>query len=346
MGEIGREPTQAPWMTLVEDCDVQDKDALRRYRAKRIEWLDWLLGDDDHAIGRQIYLMNWSYITFRVLNEACRIASRRDLRSPVRNHVFFRFATEGFLATQALAIRRLNDKAAKTPELQIISLRRLVDDVDRHHDLFTRELFVGFDGAPFDTEPSRQRWWELAKKQFDAGGGVACWGEEYNTAGPEAWRHAERLHDKFDRLCGIDSKHGRTRSDRIPRTVFTKLITLLDDPVIGKVRALANKRIAHAADMISRLAVEHDTHGTSLNNLDQVHRNLFTVTSFILSVLLSKTNIGTVPIPQFDAFEYLDAGGLDDSALDRMRRLANALAERRERWAQMSAEAILSPGTS
>jgi len=290
--------------------------------------------------------MSWSYITFRVFNEACRIASRRDLQSPVRNHTLFRFAAADFVATQALAIRRLNDKAATKPRRQIVSLRRLVDDISRHRDLFTRELFIGFDGAPFDIEPGRRRWWEVAREQIDTGGGVACWSEEYHTAGPEAWRHAERLHDEFDRLCGVGPKDGRKRSDRVPSAVFEKLTALLDDPIIGKVRALADKRVAHAADMTSRLAAEHDTNGISFSNLDQAHHNLITVAAFISSVLLSKTNIGAVPIPQFDPFEYLNAGGLDEYALGRLRRLANVLTERRERWTQMSAETILGPCAS
>lgn len=42
------------WTTPVEDCDVQDKAALRLYRRKRAEWLDWLFGDEEHAISRQL----------------------------------------------------------------------------------------------------------------------------------------------------------------------------------------------------------------------------------------------------------------------------------------------------
>lgn len=339
-------PRSNYWITPIEQCDVKNKDALQRFRQKRVEWLKWLFDDDDHAIGPQLWLMNWSYVTFRVINEARRIAARRDLRSPIRNHTLFRFATAGFVATQALAIRRLTEKAARKPERQVMSLRRLVDDIAEHQTLFTRELFVGFDGAPFDPEPGRLRWWTDEIEYLKAHGGVACRGEAYLTAGPQAWQHAERLHDVFDRLCGLGVESDRARSDRVPDAVFEKLKSLLEDPMIERVRNLVNKRIAHAADPVSRMAARHNVDGISFKDIDQVHRNLIIVAEFISSVLLSKTSIGTMPIPQFDAFEYLDAGEFDEVAIIKLRKLADVLAERRDRWARTSKEAVLASSPS
>lgn len=344
MSAVGPGSDQARWIIPAEQCDVQDKDALGRYRQKRAEWLGWILGEDDHAIGRQIWLMNWSYITFRVINEARRIASRRGLASPVLNDPLFKFATMGFVAIQALAIRRLVEKEARHPELQVVSLRRLVEDIRAHRNLFTRELFVGFDGAPFDPEPGRHRWWEQATKKIEASGGMACWGEEHQTAGPEAWQHAERLHEEFDRLRGVGTKN-RARSDRIPDTVFDKLAELLRDPAIGKARELANKRIAHAADAVSRNDAKHGAIGISFHEIDRAHRSLITAANFVSEVMLSQTDIGTVPTSQFDPFEHLDTGGFDEQAVARLSRLANALAERRDRWARLSTDAVLGTGS-
>jgi hypothetical protein len=173
------------WKTPIDECDIKDKQKLKLYRRKRAERLDWLHGDDDHAICRQIWLMSWSYLTYRIINESRRIASARGHRSAALNGLIAEFDDLGFVAAQALAIRRLTEQEYKDPAKQVISLRRLVDDLKKHRHLFTRETFVCFDGAPFDPGPGRARWWEQTTKRLEKEGGVACWGEAYLTSGPD-----------------------------------------------------------------------------------------------------------------------------------------------------------------
>ncbi len=325
------------YSTPIGEYDVQDKSNLHKFRDKRDEWLEWLIGDDEHAIYRQIGNMCWSYIVYRLINKAVGITTERNKSVAVRNYGLFEFATLGYVTTQSLFIRRLEEKEApvRNRERQVISLRRLVEDICRHQNLFTREMFVGYDGAPYDPDPARQRYWQqlFARPEVTDARGVVTWSEPYLRAGPDAWRHAERSHEIFDRLAYVNPTQ-RKRSDYVNNKVFCKLQKLIDEPVIEKVRHLANKRITHSADAFSRSKADYQLNGISFNDVDNVHRALITAAGFIASTLLCETNLAPVPRPQSNMFEHLETSGLDEQDFTRLRRLANALAERRERWAQ------------
>src|SRR5712671_453580 len=91
----------------VEICDVEDKDALARYREKRTLWLDWLSSDEHHAIGSQISSMVWNDVTFRFLAHTASL----DEQSALLNPLLGESLVNGHFAMQTLAIRRLADKA-------------------------------------------------------------------------------------------------------------------------------------------------------------------------------------------------------------------------------------------
>ena len=322
------------YTTPIEQCDVQDKAALATYRDKRAEWLDWLNGDDDHSISHQLLGMSWSYITFRVISEAARLAHRRELRSPIRNSVLFEHLTDGFVATQALAIRRLLDKRR-----DVVSLRRLVDDVGSNRSLFVREFFVAYDGAPSDFTPQRDAFHEQLMRDTIKNGPTARWAPN-PSSGPDAWAFSERAHEAFDRLTNAGPSR-RQRTDSVPDLIFDRLACFLDADVFEKIRRLANKRIAHAADEKSRGAGGRDVDGVSFREIDEAHRHLIMVGNFVSSFLLYQTNLAPVATPSFDVFEHIDAAGFDDEAIAHLHRLASALASRRDQWARGATAAVL-----
>lgn len=140
-------------MTAIEECDVDDKDALAKYRAKRTDWLHMLVGDKQHSISTQISEMLWNDAVFRTVNEARRLARIGDYKSSARNFSIAHFMDQGWVAWQALAIRKLMEPAARQPEKQVISLRRVIDEITANRALITRENYVCHDGLPFDPEP-------------------------------------------------------------------------------------------------------------------------------------------------------------------------------------------------
>ena len=143
----------APYEFPIGHCDVQDRKALARYRGKRIKWLAWLEGDPDNSIVSQLHGMMWSDATFRALNKARGYASQQSPTGAVAP-LLAEFLDQGFVATQVLAITRLIDKGS-----EVVSLWRLLDDIAENPNLITREIFVCFDGLPYDARAAETAYW-------------------------------------------------------------------------------------------------------------------------------------------------------------------------------------------
>jgi hypothetical protein len=43
----------------IDQCDILDMGKGVAFRQKRLQWLEWLSGEDPHSIFRQIYSMLW-----------------------------------------------------------------------------------------------------------------------------------------------------------------------------------------------------------------------------------------------------------------------------------------------
>jgi hypothetical protein len=132
-----------PELPPVEKCDVQNKDALRAYREKSAIWYQWFRTDEHHAIWPQIYSMLVSDITFRTIA----YAADHDKESALHNQLVRQAFTQGYLATQGLAIRRLTDK-----DRNVVSVPRLLRDVKDNIRLITREVYVAGTGESYDDD--------------------------------------------------------------------------------------------------------------------------------------------------------------------------------------------------
>ena len=205
----------------IEDCDVIDRERLRAYRAKRSEWIHLLNGDPHHAVWRQITSMLWNDAVFRTANEARRLSRVGGYKSSARNWSIARFLDQGFVATQTLSIRKLMEKASTNPAKQVVSLRRVIDDIVSNRELITREIYVSHDGLPYDPEPGRQAYYQAALKR---GSGVQV--DWLPTSGPDAWDMAEIVNKQFDAI----SRGGeRSRDDLIRPDVFERIEQELTD---------------------------------------------------------------------------------------------------------------------
>jgi hypothetical protein len=283
-------------------CDVQDKERLRQYRRKRTEWLHLLNGDPLHSIWKQISTMLWNDAVFRVVNESRGLASERGCRSAARNGMLASLLDQGYVATQALAIRRLMEKAASSPDRQVVSLRRLLDDIKAHRDLLTREVYVGYDGLPYDPEPGRERFYEQMREQMERGRSTYT---RLPTSGPKAWSSAERAHEGFDGLSGV-APPDRARGDVVCTATFQRLESELKSSGWRSFVQLSNKFIAHSADLFSRESSTANG-GLTLKQITQCHRALYQVANYIDSTLLWHSTNAGFPTPQFNQFDQLDA---------------------------------------
>jgi hypothetical protein len=251
----------------IGQCDVKDKKSLAKYRTKRKIWLEWLRGDPDHSIVRQICTMLWNDAIFRLINESRRIALQSEQPSCVFNRAIGAFTDQGYVATQVLAIRRLLDKRK-----DIISLPRLLTDIEANWRLITRENYVSHDSVPYD---------------------------------PQASVESVIRHEAFDKLSRI-RPDDRGPRDKICPVIFACLNRRLERSGASRVIQLGNKFIAHAADYQSRQQLNNAQQSISFAKLDACHRAICRTAHAISTQLLWDGGHGLMPIPQYDVLEHLD----------------------------------------
>jgi hypothetical protein len=302
----------------VEQCSVEDRAALIEFRQKRRVWLSWLRTDEHHAIWSQITAMAWNDTVFRVLNEARNPVDGEVLSAT--NGMLGGFINQGYISAQVLAIRRLVDN-----RFDVISLRRLLRDVRAYRPKLTRELYVSYDGLPYDYE-------EVGRRVLSESVGVSSGGFWYlPTKGPDAYDTAHRQHTMFDRLSGVTSDC-RARGDIMADSVFETLERGLDDDSIKSIVTLSHKFLAHAADATSRSAASLDQFGISPETVSKAHKAITLVAQAVTAIFADATYLGTVPTPQFNVFEGLDRPYVSSSGIRRLRELWHAQSRLREDW--------------
>lgn len=256
-------------------CDVEDKEALASFRACRKRWYEWLIGDDEHSIAKQITTMVWDDAIFRTLNEARRLSLEHPSPQKGLNADLLDLLDRGFVTSQVMALRRLTDPGFHDPNRGVISLTRLLADVEANIHLLTRENYICFDGTPFDA-PARNAVGTLVR---------------------------ERMHLAFDTLSG-NAPAARSRKDLVQPAAIRNVAQSLD--VCRELRDYANKFIAHAAEPNrTRHRVRNETRIT-LDKFDAAYRAIVRAATFVGLGILFEHGLGEVPTPQYDHLENLD----------------------------------------
>lgn len=313
----------------IEDCDVADKERLREYREKRAEWLHLLIGDPDHAVWRQVTAMLWNDAVFRVANESRRLSRLGGYKSSARNWSISQFMDQGFVAMQTLSIRKLMEKAASKPARQIVSLRRVLDDIRVHRHMITRENYVAHDGLPYDPEPGERAHMESIIKR----GGTRPHTQWLPTSGPQAWSVSQMVHERFDKLSGVH-RDRRSRSDVISDDVFDKIEAMLTKSGWQDIAEFGNKFIAHAADEHSRSTLLDGQNGFSLDKLARCHEGICRAAAAICGPILWEGSSGLLPIPQFNHFDNLEAAWLLPQDIETLSAFWDAHVETVESWTE------------
>ncbi|TAJ98438.1 hypothetical protein EPO44_11610 [bacterium] len=282
----------------MSDCDVMDHEKLKVFRQKREEWIAWLKGDDPHSIWRQVNRLLWDYVLFRTINDLRRVAVEHPSPNVGFNPDVLRLLDAGFATTQATAVRRLTDKPNSGPKKGVLSLRRLIEDIKAHREVITREVYVAYDGLPYDLEPAQQAW-----LQQQLASGEEAFSGWLPTTGQNAWHTAEMVHRNFDRLAGV-APADRSRGDLILPRWFDYLDEKLK--ACDGVRKFVDKFIAHAADPASREGLTQDQTALTLDRLNTCHKAIYQVAAFIYGRLLWVGSYGAVPVPQYNHLENLD----------------------------------------
>lgn len=311
--------SHAPYNFAPDQCDVKDQGKLVEFRAKRAEWVSLLEQDPLHSVSRQLSALVWQDAVFRLFNEARRL---EDSSQPTASgaSLLVEAITNGYVTGIVLGVSRLTDPKTETRrgDRNVVSLRRVFEDIRDHRALITRENFVCYDGMVYDVNtipPPSMR---------GVGGfhGIAI-------GGPDDTLTPVLLHEHFDRLSGVSSPN-RGRDDCIQDSAFDEIDGLLASPAIEKFRTLRNKVIAHAADPASRATVQ--SFGFTLDEAQAALRGLCRAYEQVQINLLWNSSGGVMPVPQFDIMDRMDQPFLRPSQIEALAPFWQKLVDEREQW--------------
>lgn len=267
-------------------CDVSDQKALHAFREKREQWCSWLEYDQDHAIWSVLSELVWQDTTFATISKL----SLDNPECPLNTVLLGEKIISGHFAMQILALRRLADKRS-----DVISLPRLIKDLDRNWHLLTRENLVCFDGLPYDYKSVQNEIWANRRPGI-------YWG---NNIGPRAYATSEHLHRLFDRLSGIEEVN-RSRSDLLPKSLLATVNGWLSNSGVEEIVQWSHAYLAHGGDKKKRINLDHLQ--MTNNKISAAIRDVARVTEALSGEILGSSGRrhALMPIAQFDVFERLD----------------------------------------
>ncbi|MCD6376634.1 MAG: hypothetical protein J7L94_13980 [Caldisericaceae bacterium] len=312
----------------IEQCDILDKRKGEAFRQKRLQWMEWLHGEDPHSISQQIYSMLWDHALFLTVNELRKIAVTEPEKGVGFNRPVIRLFDAGFATTQAATIRRLIEKPKRNPKLAVISLRRILDDIKQNLSLITRENYVCYDGLPYDYELVHQKWLSSLPVS-KTGGNVGS----LPTQGPDAWSMDEIVHKNFDILAQVHPKK-RSRKDLIKIEVLEHLEAEIKK--CENIKKYVDKFIAHAAAPETRAGLSDEEKVLTLKHLETSHKIIYQVASFISSQLLWESNLGGLPVPQYNHLENLDKRWSTQEKLDKAQKKWDEFQKEVSKWDSFS----------
>jgi hypothetical protein len=272
-------------------------------RAKLAEWRSWMNYRDPHSITHQLYQMMWDDLTFRIINECRRLARPAKEGGVELNGLVHTFIDRSYFRMQALAIRRLTEKNPRQASRGVISLRRLLDDIEAYATTFTRGNMFDAEGLPHDYSTERNAAVDdrlRRSTEAEAQGSAAFF---LDARLEDAWHIPHGLHRDFDRMCGVDPTR-RDRNDAVPRELLQALKKELE--VCGDVEAYVDNRVAHAANPENRDAVPEGGRSVYLAKIHDCHKAICHVSSFVSVYLLRGPELAAVAGPQLDVFAFMD----------------------------------------
>lgn len=252
-----------------DDLDIGNKGLFSEFFLEREKWLYWFSGEPDHSLSAQIYRMLWDDAIFRLTNDIRRVKITSRDETTAINGDLAHFIDRGYVNLQATSIRSLIDNRD-----DVVSLFRVVKDLEKNVGLITRENYVCYDGVRYDS------------KENDFG---ECMGYYRQKT--------------FDKLCGYKNDV-RNRNDLIDPNIFSKLLDELS--VCNDIKTFANKFIAHKADSKSLLGLEDEQRGITLDCIHECHKVILSVANFVYGSVIGEGELGGIPTPQYDIFEDLD----------------------------------------
>jgi hypothetical protein len=312
-------PLAERFQVPIDKCEVVEKDGLVRYRQKWLQWMSWYQHSDSepHSIESQIHRMFFNDLTYRAA-VSVREAAGTDVSISARSPTLAFLLDQGYVVSQVLAIQKLLD--AKNG---VISVRRLLKDVEKQRSLITREVYVSGTGLPYEYDS-----WPATVSPEDPM--IRRWGIE--APGLVKYAISKDLHEKFDILSGKQPQ-GRTRDDVIPKSVFSTLDSWISGPSAKQIKIIRDNFIAHSADAVRRNSAQFT--GVRFSQIDELQRAIVRVERALVDHILSiRIARDVVPMPPLGLFKGLDLPYSLPEGTESMHRRWDELKADRDKWSQ------------
>ena len=326
MATLYQAPMPDRFAKPTKECDVLDRTKLESYRAHWRKWMSWYdhSQNEPHSIEQQIQTMLFNDLTYRSVVSARGTVSP-EIEVAARTTTLTFLLDSGYVTTQVLAVLRLLDNRS-----DVISVTRLLKDVQRHRAVITRENYVSSFGLPYDPLG-----WQQDGRDLSASVGI------FGLEAPELtyWMQSHHLHETFDRLSGKGTEN-RSRNDTIPNSVFKRLHDWLTTDSIRKLETVRNNFLAHAADEASRGGTKYE--GVRFVELDEAQRAIIRVERAVTDLILARRIArDVVPMPPLGLFAKLDLAYATKEAESQMYDRWDELSDERNKWKQGLLEELI-----
>lgn len=310
-------PTAGRFAAPINTCEVDDKNQLNTYRQLWVKWMSWYehTPGEPHSIESQINQMIFNDLAYRAILSA-RTSSAAEANTSVSNPTLAYLIDRGYFLSQVLSIQKLLDRGS-----DVISVRRLLKDVEAHRDVITREVYVSGDGHPYDYNN-----WTVALPEGDLGLQIFGFGHPRLVA----YAVSKGLHETFDILSGKEANQ-RSRQDTIRPSVFKTLNGWIDLASADEIEHIRNNFIAHSADAFKRGAYQFA--GMKFSQFDELQRAIIRVERALTDCILSiRIGRNVVPIRPLGIFSRLDLPYAQAGSEDTMHQRWDELEEDRNAW--------------
>jgi hypothetical protein len=251
----------------IEECDVSDKELLALYRYYLKRWHKMLLGEDIHAIWRQIAHILITDLEFRTISEAKRINNEKNR---TQNEIIHRSIINGYVFSQYIRIRRITENPSRYPDKDVYSLPTIIYELNENLSVITRENYV------------------------------CCTAGCYNAKNDRELIEVEESQKIFDILSKKGNK-SRNRKDQIDIEFIENLKKYLSITEFHKLNEYVNKFLVHSAAPNNRAPVDL----FPFQDMDKIYSNICHVTKELCEKILYCSH-EFLPEWLYDPLEFID----------------------------------------
>jgi hypothetical protein len=281
----------------------------------RNKWREQLLEVDRNSIKQQLLQVTWDLAVFRIVQESLKFVPQDQHGRPQINGPLLELLAGSFFKNFMVFLRRMTDGRQ-----DVISLFRILDDMQRDSSLITRGAIFEAEGLSYDYEPIKQKEHDWRMEQLALGHTSVNIPSEYH------WEFSEDRHRAIDSMVKTTADK-RSPLDRIPRQLFENLKSRMVG-LAGPVKTHVDHFLAHSASQERRQISSADEISITFNQLRKAHQVLCETASFLSFAILGESTGQWLAYPQYDPLEFLE---MPFSSADGIGNL-------RQKWDEMNQE--------